>query len=101
MNRSENQREVDKTAYWLPTRKDLTDSGVEYASRQSDMSSFLSQINATPSDTWTDANSPAFTASATALISETDKVVAGQQDVRTAVENISAAIGKAIKAAGS
>lgn len=101
MNRSENQREVDKTAYWLPTRKDLTDSGVEYASRQSDMSSFLSQINATPSDTWTDANSPAFTASATALISETDKVVAGQQDVRTAVENISAAIDKAIKAAGS
>ena len=101
MNRSENQRDVDKTAYWLPTRKDLTDSGVEYASRQSDMSSFLSQINATPSDTWTDANSPAFTASATALISETDKVVAGQQDVRTAVENISAAIDKAIKAAGS
>jgi ABC-type glycerol-3-phosphate transport system substrate-binding protein len=65
------------------------------------MSTFLSQIKATPSDTWTDANSPAFTASATSLISETDKIVAGQEDVQTAVENISAAIDKAIKAAGS
>ncbi|WP_334172416.1 ABC transporter substrate-binding protein [Sinomonas sp.] len=101
MNRTENQREVDKTAYWLPTRKDLTASGVEYASRQSDMSTFLSQVNATPADTWTAANSPAFTTSATALINETDKVVAGQEDVQTAVANISAAIDKAVKAAGS
>ncbi|MDQ4504614.1 extracellular solute-binding protein [Sinomonas sp. ASV322] len=101
MNRTENQREVDRSAYWLPTRKDLTDSGIEYANRQSDMSAFLSQIKATPSDTWTDANSPAFTASATSMINETDKVVAGKEDVQTAVENISAAIDKAIKAAGS
>ena len=99
MNRTENQGEVDKTAYWLPTRQDLTTSGVQYPSRGSDMNVFLSQVNTTPADTWTDANSPAFTSSATALIAETDKVVAGQEDIPTAVNNLSAAIDKAIKAA--
>src|SRR5262249_38780058 len=40
MNRTENQREVDKAAYWLPTRKDLVSSGVQYPARNADMSMF-------------------------------------------------------------
>ncbi|GAA2158945.1 ABC transporter substrate-binding protein [Pedococcus bigeumensis] len=97
MNRTENQSEVDKTAFWLPTRQDLTTSGVKYPSRDSDMATFISQIGETPEETWATNSSPAFTKSATALIAETDKVVAGQQDVATAVTNLSAAIDKAIK----
>jgi alpha-1,4-digalacturonate transport system substrate-binding protein len=97
MNRSENQSEVDKTAFWLPTRQDLTTSGVKYPSRDSDMAVFISQIKETPEETWATNSNPAFTKSATALIAETDKVVAGQQDVKTAVDNLSNAIDKAIK----
>jgi alpha-1,4-digalacturonate transport system substrate-binding protein len=97
MNRSENQSEIDKGAFWLPTRADLTKSGVEYPSRNSDMAVFISQISETPADTWATESSPAFTNAATALIAETDKVVAGQQDVPAAVNNLSAAIDKAIK----
>jgi alpha-1,4-digalacturonate transport system substrate-binding protein len=97
MNRSENQSAIDKTAFWLPTRQDLTTSGVKYPSRDSDMSVFISQIGETPEETWASGSNPAFTNSATALIAETDKVVAGQQDVATAVTNLSAAIDKAIK----
>jgi alpha-1,4-digalacturonate transport system substrate-binding protein len=99
MNRTENQKTVDTTAFWLPTRADLTKSGVQYASRSDDMNVFLSQISTTPADTWVAGSSPAFTNSATALIAETDKVVAGQQDVPTAVENLSKAIDKAIEGA--
>ena len=101
MNRAENQSQVDKTAYWLPTRKDLTSAGIQYPSRSSDMSVFLSQISTTPSDTWAGANSPAFTNSAKALITETDKVVSGQEDATTAVNNVSSAIDKALKESGS
>ena len=97
MNRAENQREVDKTAFWLPTRQDLTTSGIKYPSRDSDMAVFIAQIAETPEETWASGSNPAFTKSATALIAETDKVVAGQQDVATAVSNLSAAIDKAIK----
>ncbi|NYG08651.1 alpha-1,4-digalacturonate transport system substrate-binding protein [Phycicoccus badiiscoriae] len=99
MNRSQNQAEIDKTAFWLPTRADLTKSGIQYPSRNSDMSVFVSQISETPTDTWAGEASPAFTNAAKALIAETDKVVAGQQDVKTAVDNLSNAVDKAIKGA--
>ena len=97
MNRSENQSAIDKTAFWLPTRQDLTKSGVEYPSRNSDMAVFISEISKTPADTWASESSPAFTNAAKALIAQTDKVVAGQQDVSTAVNTISDEIDKAIK----
>jgi alpha-1,4-digalacturonate transport system substrate-binding protein len=97
MNRAENQSEVDKTAFWLPTRQDLVSKGIQYPSRGNDMSAFLSQISQTPEDTWATEASPAFTNSAMALIAETDKVVSGDQNVATAVNNISAAIDKALK----
>ena len=45
--------------------------------------------------------SPAFTNAGKALISETDEVVSGQKDVAAAVDNISAAIDKALKDSGS
>jgi alpha-1,4-digalacturonate transport system substrate-binding protein len=99
MNRTENQRTIDQTAFWLPTRQDLTTSGIQYPERGADMSMFLSQIKETPANTFTATFNPAFTQSATALINETDKVIAGQQDVAAAVDNISAGIDKAIEKA--
>jgi alpha-1,4-digalacturonate transport system substrate-binding protein len=98
MNRTENQRTIDQTAFWLPTRQDLTTSGIDYPQRGADMSMFLSQIKQTPSNTFASAFNPAFTQSATALITETDKVVAGQEDVAAAVDTLSNGIDKAIKA---
>jgi alpha-1,4-digalacturonate transport system substrate-binding protein len=99
MNRAENQTEIDKTAFWLPTRKDLTEKGFDYPTHDADMKVFVSQISETPEDTWPAGFDPAFSNSAKALIAETDKVVAGQQDVATAVENLSAEIDKAIQGA--
>lgn len=100
MNRTENQEAVDKTAYWLPTRQDLTDSGIQYADRAEDMSTFLAEIKNTPADTYPGAFDPAFSQSAKVLIEETDKVIAGQQDVATAVKNLQSGIDEAIEAAG-
>lgn len=97
MNREENQEAVDKTAFWLPTRADLTESGVEYPEATEAMTTFVSEIGNTPEDTFPGAFNPAFTQSATALIEETDKVVAGQQDVATAVTNIQKGIDQAIE----
>ncbi len=99
MNRTDNQSTVDKAAFWLPTRKDLVSAGVTYPDRAADMATFLSQVAATPADTFVGANSPAFATSATALVKEMDKVVAGQEDVATAVANTKVAIDGAIKAA--
>ncbi len=100
MNRTDNQKAVDQTAYWLPTRQDLVDSGFEYPDSNEAMSTFLSEIKNTPADTFPAAFDPAFTQAAKALIDETDKVVAGQEDVPTAVTNIKEGIDGAIKAAG-
>lgn len=99
MNRTDNQAEIDKTAFWLPTRKDLTASGIEYPTRAAEMTTFLGQIEVTPADTFAGSSSPAFAASATALIKEIDKVVAGQQDVATAVTNLEKEIDAAVQAA--
>ncbi|MFD3590612.1 ABC transporter substrate-binding protein [Streptomyces sp. NPDC058683] len=97
MNTADNQRAVDRTAYWLPTRRDLTASGVQYPSHSADMNTFLKDLARTPDDTFTSNSSPAFTKSAQALITETDKVVAGQEDVKSAVGNLKTAIDAAAR----
>lgn len=98
MNRTDNQAAVDKTAFWLPTRKDLTESGVDYPNRAADMNTFVGHIAETPEDTFAANSDPAFSTSATALVSEIDKVVAGQQDVATAVSSLQGEIDDALKA---
>ncbi|MFG1793328.1 ABC transporter substrate-binding protein [Nocardia sp. NPDC049149] len=98
MNRAENQREIDKAAFWLPTRKDLVAAGVQYPSRDADMNTFIRQIEVTPSVDFVAAASPAFTGAANALIKEFAKVVAGQESVATCVTNLRAQIADIIKA---
>ncbi|MEV7392182.1 extracellular solute-binding protein [Streptomyces sp. NPDC091215] len=97
MNTTENQRTIDQSAYWLPTRQDLTASGVQYPSHSTDMNTFLKDLARTPEDTFTSNSSPAFTQSAQALITETDKVIAGQEDVKSAVGNLKTAIDAAAR----
>ncbi len=88
MNRTEIQQQLAEGASWLPTRNDLIESGITYPTRPDDMSVFLADIAATPEDTYLSLASPAFSAAATAVIEEIALVVAGEEDVPTAVENI-------------
>ncbi|MFD6160501.1 ABC transporter substrate-binding protein [Nocardia sp. NPDC060256] len=98
MNRTENQREIDKAAFWLPTRKDLVASGLQYPTRNADMNTFISQIGVTPAVDFVAAASPAFTGVANALIKEFGKVVAGQESVADCVTNLRAQLPDIIKA---
>lgn len=88
MNRPENQAEIDKTAYWLPTRNELVDKGVDYPKGSDDMNVFLGDIKKTPADGYANNGDKNFTPAAELLVQELDKVVAGQQDVATAVKNV-------------
>ncbi|QIS15776.1 ABC transporter substrate-binding protein [Nocardia arthritidis] len=98
MNRTENQREIDKVAFWLPTRKDLVSAHVEYPSRAADMNVFIGQIASTPSVDFKTAASPAFTGAANALVKEFDKYVAGQESVTDCVHNLRDQVDKIVKA---
>ncbi len=98
MNRAENQREVDKTAFWLPTRKDLVAAGVQYPSRNADMNMFISQITTTPQVDFKTQASPAFTAAALALIKEFDKAVAGQESIADCVRNLKTQVAQIVQA---
>jgi alpha-1,4-digalacturonate transport system substrate-binding protein len=91
MNSTEIQQGLCEGASWLPTRNDLIESGIEYPDRNDDMNVFLADVAATPEDTYLSLASPAFSAGATAVVDEIALVVAGEQDVATAVENIIAA----------
>ncbi len=86
MNRTENQRSFVKDSLFLPTRKDLAQSGVDYASRNDDMAVFQKDVKETPPDSFESVYSPAFSGSADALVAEIDKVVAGREDVAEAVK---------------
>lgn len=88
MNRTEIQQGLCEGASWLPTRNDLIESGIEYPDRNDDVNVFLADVAATPEDTYLSLASPAFDAGATAVVEEIGLVVAGEEDVATAVENI-------------
>lgn len=100
MNRTENQRQIDQTASWLPTRKDLVSSGVTYPQRADDMAVFLDDVAKTPADTYAANAAPAFSGSAKALVAEMAKVVAGQEDVPAAVTSLHNQIDQLVATAG-
>jgi alpha-1,4-digalacturonate transport system substrate-binding protein len=81
MNRQQNQRQMDEMSSWLPTRQDLVDAGVDYPTRPEDMKVFLQGVSETPADAFATNGHPQFTAAATVLLEEMDKMVAGQQSV--------------------
>ena len=97
MNTTETQRALCEGASWLPTRNDLIESGIEYPNRSDDMSVFLADVAATPEDTYLSIASPAFSGAATAVVDEIALVVAGEEDVPTAVANIIAKSEQAVE----
>lgn len=101
MNRPENQTAFAQASLFLPTRRDLAESGITYPERSDDMNVFLADLVNTPEDTYATVASPAFGIAANALRDEIAKVVAGQEDVATAVENIRQTTEDALAEVGS
>lgn len=101
MNRPENQTTFVQQSLFLPTRRDLAEAGLVYPQRSEDMNVFLNDITKTPEDTYATVASPAFGAAANALRAEIAKVVAGQEDVATAVQNVKKATADALAELGN
>lgn len=85
MNSADSQRYLADKANFLPTRKDLIESGVEYSNRDADMQVFLADVQQTPPDTFGTSFSPAFSATSTEMTKVLAAVLAGQQDPAQAV----------------
>lgn len=96
MNRPENQTTFVQMSLFLPTRRDLVKTGITYPERSEDMNVFLSDVAKTPEDTYVTLASPAFGVAANTLRAEIAKVVAGQEDVATAIQNVKKATADAL-----
>jgi len=97
MNRAEPQRAMSEQAFWLPTRTDLVESGITYPDRSDDMGAFLSDVAATPEDTYATNGSPAFDGSAKLLVEEISKLFAGQQDAAATVGAVKAGVAELVE----
>lgn len=100
MNAAEQQKQMDAAANFLPTRKDLVNTDIGYATRADDMKVFLSEIDKTPEDTYASAYAPAFSNSAKAFVAEVSEVLAKKKTPDQAVEALKAAVDKGITDAG-
>ena len=98
MNSADSQKKMCQQAAFLPTRKDLLDSGIEYPTRSADMNVFLGEIKATPADTYANVYNPAFSGAANAARDELAKVLAGKESPEAAVDAMRAAAQKALEA---
>ncbi len=78
LNTAEAQQAYATGANFLPTRTDLTEQGVEYATRQDDMDVFLADVQLTPESAYDAVYDPNFDGAATALVENFSAAVAGQ-----------------------
>ncbi|WP_064745497.1 ABC transporter substrate-binding protein [Pseudonocardia acaciae] len=102
MNRADAQKALDEQAYWLPTRKDLVASGVDYPQRAEDMGVFLAEINKTPAETYATNGAPAFSPAAKlVVVPQFAALVAGRQDTATTVRNIKSGVAEMVAKSGS
>ncbi|RJQ72339.1 extracellular solute-binding protein [Pseudonocardiaceae bacterium YIM PH 21723] len=88
LNTAEHQREFAAQAMYLPTRKDLTEQGVDYPRRGSDMRVFLDEVERTPPDTYASNASPSFSRGAEALVDEVSRMLAGQKSPAGAAKSL-------------
>ncbi|GAB3963352.1 ABC transporter substrate-binding protein [Actinoallomurus acanthiterrae] len=100
MNSKESQTELCQKALFLPTRKDLIASGVQYPSRQDDMNVFLADLKKTPQAAFANNYSPAFQETADAAVKELSKVIAGQETADAAVTALRKAAQQSLQDAG-
>lgn len=103
MNDTENQELFVTTSGQLPTRADLSESGVTYPdpAAQAAMDVFLADLVITPSGGFEANGNPAFSPSATVLVEELAAVVGGKKDVPTAVTDLSAKIDELVEETSS
>jgi alpha-1,4-digalacturonate transport system substrate-binding protein len=97
MNSAESQKKMCQQAAFLPTRKDLIASGIDYPTRGADMNVFLGGIKQTPADTYANVYNSAFSAAANGARDELAKVLAGKESPDAAVEAMRAAAQKALE----
>ncbi|GAB3603007.1 ABC transporter substrate-binding protein [Microbacterium aureliae] len=91
MNDAEHQETFVTTAGALPTRADLSESGVTYGDEkaQAAMDVFLADLLVTPEEGFAANGNPAFSPAATELVNSLSLVVAGETDLRTALTSFS------------
>lgn len=101
-NLPENQELFVTTAGALPTRVDLTESGVSYPdSHQRAMDVFLVEATRTPSFGYAANGHPAFGAVAPEMVNELSEVVVGNKDLATAISDLEAHIESVVEEIGS
>jgi alpha-1,4-digalacturonate transport system substrate-binding protein len=98
MNSAESQKKMCQQAAFLPTRKDLVDSGIDFPTRSADMNVFLGEIKQTPPETYANVYNAAFSATAKAVVATLAKVLAGQESPESAVEAVRGAAQKSLEA---
>lgn len=92
MNSTESQRAFITASAFMPTRADLTESGVEYPVRDAEMAVFIEDLAETPTEAYAACYDPNFDAAAQEFIAEFAEVVAGNKDLATAMEDLRASI---------
>ncbi|MGO3288233.1 ABC transporter substrate-binding protein [Brachybacterium sp. AOP42-C2-15] len=92
MNSTESQEAFITASAFMPTRADLTESGVEYPVRNEEMGVFVTDLGETPAEAYAACYDPNFDAAAQEFISEFAEVVAGNKDLATAMEDLRTSI---------
>ena len=88
MNTAESQEKFVAAGGFLPTRADLTEQGVTYPDRQAAMDTFQADLARTPDLGYAANGDVAFNGSALELVDQLSRVVAGEQDLQTAVADV-------------
>ncbi|PMC75236.1 ABC transporter substrate-binding protein [Brachybacterium sp. UMB0905] len=99
MNSKESQEAFITASSFMPTRADLTESGVTYPMRDQEMGVFVTDLSETPAEAFAACYDPNFDAAAQEFIKEFSQVVAGNKDLATAMEDLKAAIDSVVEQA--
>lgn len=92
MNTAESQETFITAGGFLPTRVDLTESGVTYPERQADMDVFLTDLARTPEIGYAANGDAAFAGAGTELVDQLSEVVAGKKELAAAITDLNASI---------
>lgn len=92
MNSTESQKSFITASAFMPTRADLTESGVEYPVRNEEMGVFVDDLAETPTEAYAACYDANFDAAAQELVAEFAEVVSGNKDLATAMEDLRTSI---------
>lgn len=92
MNSTESQKSFITASAFMPTRADLTESGVEYPVRNEEMGVFVDDVAETPTEAYAACYDANFDAAAQEFVAEFAEVVSGNKDLATAMEDLRTSI---------